>query len=36
MEDALDVGSISGFIDENSKMSVGIKKLSSMFAMDKD
>jgi hypothetical protein len=36
MEEALENGSISGFLDENSKTSIEMKKLSSMFTMDKD
>jgi len=36
MEDAIENGSFSRIIDENSKMSIGYKKLSTMFALDKD
>ena len=36
MEDAIQNGSFSRIIDENSKMSIGYKKLSTMFALDKD
>ena len=36
MEEVLENGSISGFLDENSKASIEMKKLSSMFTMDKD
>jgi hypothetical protein len=36
MEEVLENGSISGFLDENSKTSIEMKKLSSMFTMDKD
>lgn len=36
MDEGLDNGSISGFLDENSKTSIEMKKLSSLFTMDKD